>query len=246
MPSGHNSRVPLPLLLVLAGRGKSLQETMSESGFSSGKTADSYIAAYLEGNISPSKHQGWATFGPNDPETNDVAYVLSVTAALEINLCIDTGRVYVVGSSNGAGMAGVLACSATQYFAGAAMVSGLFYPLPLGCHPSEPLPVFEIHDIGDQDALYFGAVWAQFTPIPNWLSMWAAIDGCNTDSPVTHKVTGRPSYTLVSYRGCIKGSAVSQELIYSNHHGWSQPVGRPGVPDEAQSIWRFLSLHNRS
>jgi polyhydroxybutyrate depolymerase len=131
----------------------------------------------------------WAGPGEVDP-------VLLTLQAVERVACIDARRVYLVGISNGGGMASVLGCDQSRRFA--AMV--LFAPAvgDIGdCHPARPVPVLEVHGTADPIVPY--AQGASF------IRDWARLDGC---AATPRRSTPEPRLTRLRWPGCRGGAAV--------------------------------------
>ena len=90
-----------------------------------------------------------AAVRPGFEPPDDIGFLDALVDQLEEDLCIDTGRQYVTGISNGAGMTMALICGSESRFAAAAPVAGV--NLVGDCEPGEPTPLIAFH--GDADPL---------------------------------------------------------------------------------------------
>jgi polyhydroxybutyrate depolymerase len=175
VPSAYQSTVPTALVLYFHGYGGTSSLADSISGFTPFSEKHNLLVAYGQG--LPEGEGGvpfWASAGPIDYGIDDIHYVSLMLDDLQNKLCIDTRRIFVTGFSNGGGMSGYLACSLAGRIAAVAPVSGNFYALPGGCHPSRPIPLLDIHGTADPLLPYQGISTALDPPwplpsIPQWL-----------------------------------------------------------------------------
>jgi polyhydroxybutyrate depolymerase len=97
---------------------------------------------------------------------------------------VDAHRIYVTGFSLGGGMAYRVACTLSDQVAALATAAGAFYQAPVGCHPSRPLPVLEIHGQADKFAPYNGNPTAKMAAVSTYLKKWFLQDHCSSSSQV--------------------------------------------------------------
>lgn len=90
-----------------------------------------------------------------DADDRDVKYFDAMLEWVQKNHCVDPTRVFVMGYSNGANFASVLACARTAVIAGVAIASG-----SLSCAPAKALPVILSHGLSDATAPYARGVEA--------------------------------------------------------------------------------------
>lgn len=95
----------------------------------------------------------------------DLAFFDAMLAWLGQRGCIDRARVFVLGYSNGAGLAYLLACERRAAVAGVAIAAGR-----LGCQPAAGKPVVMSHGVGDRTIGYDQAIEAS--------KAWATANGC--------------------------------------------------------------------
>jgi polyhydroxybutyrate depolymerase len=98
-------------------------------------------------------------------ENRDLVFFDQMLAWVRTNHCVDDSRVFVMGYSNGARLASLLACERAAVIAGAAMASG-----SLSCTPPQAKPIILSHGTQDATVPYARAVDASKT--------WAARNGC--------------------------------------------------------------------
>ena len=103
---------------------------------------------------------------PGDMEDRDVVFFDAMLEWLRTNHCFDPKNVFLVGYSNGAGLAGVLACERGSLVAGVAIASG-----NLSCTPTESRPVILSHGVSDPTIRYERGVEASKT--------WATANQCS-------------------------------------------------------------------
>jgi polyhydroxybutyrate depolymerase len=204
------------------------------SHFSALADQDDFLVAYPQGIVGPDKNTGWDTGRHKDPKSNDVLFVSDLIGALQRQWCIDSDRVYATGFSNGGGMTILLACRLASRIAAFASVSGAYPPFPGGCHPSRPVPILEIHGTADKIVPYNGSAFPQLPAIPDWLSGWAASDGCHPQPAIFYRAA---SITGERWTGCSDGVTLEHYRIDGGKHHW--PAQRDGL-DATSTIWSFL------
>lgn len=128
---------------------------------------------------------------------NDIHFVSALVANLSAQYCVDTGRIFMAGFSNGGGFVGVAACDPTLSvtFAAFGAHSGALYTnttdsncagnIPYTvydnnlvqpvCTPGRPnVPMMEIHGDADGTISYFGGGRRGFClpAMPHWTTDW--------------------------------------------------------------------------
>jgi polyhydroxybutyrate depolymerase len=97
----------------------------------------------------------------------DLAFFDAMVAWADQHACVDRARVFVLGYSNGAGLAYLLGCERASAIAAVAIQSGR-----LGCRPSSAKPVLINHGLSDGTIPYEQAVEAS--------KAWSTTNGCST------------------------------------------------------------------
>jgi polyhydroxybutyrate depolymerase len=184
------------------------------------------------------RREGFAVAYPTASADNfwagpdEVGAVMRTLQAVTRVACIDQRRVYLVGISNGGGMASVLGCQVARRFA--AMV--LFAPAvgDIGdCHPARPVPLLEIHGTSDPIVPY--AAGASF------VRAWARLDGCGA---TPRSSAPRPRFTRLRWPGCRGGAAVEHLRFQGGRHIELLPQMRAAGVDPASTAWRFLARYS--
>jgi len=234
VPSSYTG-APMPLVLDLHGYSEPYGFQPKLSGLPA--TAERAGFVYL----APQVDTAWTPFwnaAPQPAERDDLGFLRSVISGTEAQLCIDAGRVYVAGMSNGAFMSSLVACRMADEVVAIAPVAG--FRFPDDCHPSRPVPIIAFHGTADPIVPFAGGppgpatlnltvddnalrVFSglTFEPLTTIAGEWAALEGCATP-PTDEQAT--PTTRLLSYTGCDAGSAVQLYAIDGGGHSW------PGTP----------------
>lgn len=246
VPRTYSTTKPQPLVLLFHGHGSNASHFEQVTGFSALADQHDIIAVYPQGVVGQDGQTGWDTHRGRDPTTDDVAFVSALLARLHGQLCIDPGRVYAAGFSNGGGMTATLACTLPEPFAAVAVVSGDFYPQPGGCHPSRPLAILEIHGTADALNPYDGSSDLRYPSVADWVAGWVARDGC-VGAPTT-ATTGQ--VVSLDWAACRSAAQVLHVRLVGGKHIWpggNVPAGAPAVDrayDASAAIWAFFAAHS--
>ena len=173
---------------------------------------------------------------------DDLRFTTDLLDDLQDRLCVDPARVAAAGFSAGGGVAARMAWDLAGRVASVAVVAGALYSEPGECRPSRPIAVLAIHGTNDVVVPYGGrsptVEWPLPTPpMPEWLSEWAARDGCPGDPAV---FLDTPAVTGISWRGCRDGAEVVHYRV--NGGGHEAPRAIDGHPF-AQVAWDFFAAH---
>jgi polyhydroxybutyrate depolymerase len=194
---------------------------------------------------------------------DDIGYLTAVIDSALARLPIEERRVYIVGMSNGAAMAGRLACELSSRIAAFAQVAGTMgVDAAAGCHPARPIPILNIHGTADDYAPYQGgsrhslrarvllrrATGTSVGP-DDWARFWAEANGAS-DGPVVTELP--PDTTIRTWRGPTASSDVVFYRVEGAGHTW--PSSRFALPaflfgrtsqtfDATRTIWEFLARH---
>lgn len=135
----------------------------------------------------------------------------------------DPTRVYLIGHSNGGGMAMRMACDRPDLVAGIGVVATKVleaYP----CTGGAPVPAIFFHGTDDRIAPHEGREGGRlgdtYSSVDS-LAIWAERNGCARPGEVQH-VDARPgdgtSLEIVNYRGC--DAPLTYVVIEGGGHGW--------------------------
>jgi polyhydroxybutyrate depolymerase len=162
---------------------------------------------------------------------SDLPKLQQTLAAIEQAACIDRSRVYMLGMSNGGGMAALAACRMADTVAAVVLFApavGSSEP----CSPSRPISVLEVHGTADELVPYADG--------RTLIDAWARRDECD-GTPATTP-TGERATTL-RWRGCRDDAAVEHVRLDHGRHIELFPDLRAAGIDPATAAWRFLSPH---
>lgn len=159
-------------------------------------------------------------------DTDDVAFALALIDRIGTDHCLDVGRVYSAGVSNGAGMSALLACRAPDRFAAIGMDALLL--LPEGCNGPAPAVLGMMGDADLVVPFQGGEVnccggWL-IRPAGETMELWAEHAACtdSDDDDVSDAIV------LREWTGCTGDVEVHYYAIHDGGHTW------PGAPDTSQ------------
>ena len=141
-PPGYDGTRPLPLVLNFHGLGSNGEEQHRYSGLVPIAEREGFLVASPDG-----INRAWLT----NPWVNDIAFTKDLVAEISRLACVDAGRVYATGMSNGGFMSAALACAAGDVVAAVAPVAGMTGVSEL-C--GEPVPFIEFHGTDDRIVPY--------------------------------------------------------------------------------------------
>lgn len=149
LPPGDAARAPI--VLVLRGGGGTGADLRRRSGFDALATAAGVVAVFPD---APGRvwNDGRNPANPRD----DVARLLALVDDLSARGIGDARRLYVIGHSNGGGMAMRLACEAPGRIAGIAVVATKILVDAPCRHPDAPVPALFLHGTADAIAPHGG------------------------------------------------------------------------------------------
>ncbi|KXT01038.1 hypothetical protein AC578_4437 [Pseudocercospora eumusae] len=255
----YNDRAS-PLILGFHGQGGDAYSIERDSKLNDGARNPFGIAVYVTGvgNAFISNPD----FGPTGSQyTNldDISFVRSLIAFLLGSFCIDTGRIWVTGYSNGGGLVQVLACdpvmsSTISVFTGmsAAMytnntnsaqdprtVDPVNTPVQAICSPSRNnVAYMEVHGVSDGTIAYYGGFRRNrvLPEIPHWATEWAARQGYSRTN--TTMATG-PNYIRYGFGNAGNIGIITQITITDNscNHCWANTS-----PQQVDASTEFMNF----
>lgn len=193
---------------------------------------------------------------------DDVAYLAAVVDDAVARGSIDPRRIYAVGMSNGATMAGRLACELPGRFAAIAQVAGTAaVEVAARCRPAAT-PILSIHGSADDYAPYEGGTRHSVrsrivlrhasgpsVPVDDWARFWVDANGA-ADLPEVVKLP--PDTTIRTWRGPDSATEVVFYKVEGGGHTW--PGSRWALPsllfgkttrtfNATRVIWEFFASH---
>jgi polyhydroxybutyrate depolymerase len=233
---------PLPLVLAFHGAGWSGAWMEDYTGLSGVSDKGGFLVAYPD---AYGKARVWNYSGPARRIPDDVAFGRDLLTAIEQRFCVDPGRAFATGVSNGGGMAARLGCELSERLLAIAPVAGGYSKLP-PCRPARPLSVLEIHDNDDPVVPYKGRGPAGAGSVPRYVRAWAQRNRCPVRSGFS-----RPNRRVLRryWAPCASGVTVEQLIVLGGGHEWpgarADRRGRPQSISANGQIWRFFAAARR-
>lgn len=240
VPSSASPQVPAPIVYNFHGLGSNALEQELYSGLVPLAETEGFVLVSPEG---AGLVKGWRLPGlPGEDPERDLRFFDALHAHLLQSLCLDEGRVYAAGMSNGAFFASALACRRWRVVAAIAPVAGVFHPGE-GCEG--PVPVLAFH--GTQDTIVPYGPGLIFNIIPYegaeaYVERWAHTNGCQ-GSPRQERL-GQEVVRL-SYEGCK--AATGLIVVEGGGHTWPGAVDVPRLGhtthevSAARLMWDFFA-----
>ena len=254
-PPGLDPVAPVPLVLVLHGRGSNGTQAERLYDMREQSDAHGFVVAYPDALGTP---PGWnAGLGGVDSRTDDVGFIRALVDREAGTRAIDPRRTFVCGHSSGGIMAYKLAGEASDLFPAIGVVAGAIgYRLPSGSlltipTPERPVSVIHFHGTDDPLVPYAGGAsrWpVRFVSVADSIGFWVAQDGC--DPAPTGETIGVSRRE--TYGGGHDGSVVTLWTIQGGGHGWPKTSGfasvavSPAGISATELIWAFFADHPRS
>lgn len=214
LPSGYEEDRPLPVVVMMDGRGGTPWTAMKSTGWSATADAEHFIVVYPEAlRVDPSgpQHfmdnpQMWKT----EAGSEDVAFLLAVIDDVHARFKTDPARVYMAGFSNGAVMAFRFALEHPDRIAAIGPVAAHFRMRDAALR--RPVPM--IYFFGKQDPLSpfdggtvtmpWGAVETR-PAVAETPARWAALMGLGGPSSIEEIQDG---VTITRYGGYVEFYAI--------------------------------------
>jgi polyhydroxybutyrate depolymerase len=206
----------------------------------------------------------WNFFGSSDPGTltdcggptlsipasrpDDVGFIDRLLDTMLDEYCVDSGRVFATGMSNGAGMSTTLGCE-----------------LATGSRPSRQSRATTSAARAPATTTRCRCLQSMATPTPSQVTAATTCSGsssatrrCRTawrpGPPTTAARSGRRStrstagLAVTSWSGCDDGTDVELWTLAGWSHGWppATAAGQPGVIDATDAVLEFFDDQGRS
>ena len=217
----ESRQVPSPLVIDLHFFGGSIDLHLELDRWGELSEAEGFVVAFPEATLLEIGQTAWfaSPEATPDAETPDeVGFIETLIDELTETACIDPTLIHVIGHSNGAAMASLVACRLPNRVASVVTISGLA-PSQETCDRSRDVPLLHVH--GDADPT------AEYSTHRGFVETWAAERGCDTE----------PALTTLSgevQREDFSGCTADISLITILGRGHPRPGDPPGVLDEAQ------------
>lgn len=212
---GSGGRRGAPIVMVLHGGGGSGGQIRRNAGFDRWAAAAGVVAVYpsAPGRLWNDGRWGGAAGRPDLARRDDVAALLTLAAAVAASGHGDADRLYIVGHSNGGGMAMRIACAAPDRIAGIAVVATKVLTEAPCEHPAVPVPALFVYGTADPLNPHAGrtspanprdAKMGLGLSGPDSIALWSRRNAC-APAPVRTRIDPAAdgvSVTRMDYTGC--------------------------------------------
>jgi polyhydroxybutyrate depolymerase len=259
VPTGHDLKTPVPVVLALHGATMNGPMMAWFSGLNGKSDEAGFIAVYPNGTGRNSSFTwnggnccGWAM----QHQVDDVAFIDALLDDLMRAFPVDPRRVYATGMSNGAVMAYRLASELSGRIAAVAPVAGA-----VGTEvnrPKRPVSVLHFHGTKDEYIPFLGGrgeqsiTGTQFCSVDHSIQTWVKLNGCD-ESPTTDVLsrTGdEMTVTRTTYANGMDGAEVALVVIEGGGHTWpgrrspAATLGKSVTNVSANDLmWQFFERH---
>ncbi|MGH9225327.1 MAG: alpha/beta hydrolase family esterase [Acidimicrobiales bacterium] len=242
VPPGSETGVPAAVVVVLHGVGGRGVD-MRSFGFEPLAATPRVVMVYPDA-MGGAWNDGRPGADPMMPGVNidDVRFLRLMIEATSARTGADPTRVGVVGFSNGAIMAGRVACEMADNVSAVVLVAGSGWQgFDKSCRPSRAVAMMTVAGSADPIVPYAGGKVADFgtrkrgfvAPVEDFFKFWLNYDGCAATDP------GSASAKVTESKGleCRGGATVLRYRINGGGHEWF----RAPVFDTTNAVWSFLS-----
>lgn len=259
VPYNIHPEEPVPLLIVMHGRGGSAHQMQRYTRFDPIADREGFIVVYPQG-IGDRWNDGRVFL--DAPQVDDTRFMSLLIDHLLETYNIDPKRIYATGISNGGMMSYRLACELSDRIAGIASVTANM-PVDLEpvCKPTDPLKVLVINGTSDPlipydggviRSRYFGPPRGVVRSTSETMDFWMLHNQCAANPVITLEpdvnIWDRSHIEAISYVGC--DAPVRLLRVVGGGHTWpgtSQSqltalIGRVNYDIHASIvIWEFFS-----
>jgi polyhydroxybutyrate depolymerase len=237
---------PRSLLIVLHGvNGRGAN--MRSMGFEPSAAPNGTVVVYPDA-VGGSWNDGRAGMEPMQPGmvSDDIAFFRSLIDEMVSRANVDATRVAVAGFSNGAIMAGRVACEMSDRVHGVALVGGTAGQNNADvCHPSRGVPIVEVHGTNDPVVPYAGGKVADnqghkrgsVISVADFVSFWSRTCHCSGTRETSIKAA--LAVTMIEAQSCTPGSPVVHYRVNGGAHEWFRIQGF----DTTKVVWDFLATN---
>jgi len=232
IPKNYDGSAPLPLIITLHGLGGNGLQQATYSGLLGRVDSDEFFLAYPDGINIGFGVRAWAASccGATPALVDDVKYLRAVIADIESQYNVDPKHIFVSGHSNGAFMAHLFACQASDKVAAIANLAGtMFKGESSQCQPENPVSVLYGHGTADTTVpfdggtLNFGgALSVDVISARDLVDHWVQHNACESRSPdeeldLAAALAGNET-AVERHRGCRASGTVEFWTIKGGTH----------------------------
>jgi polyhydroxybutyrate depolymerase len=259
IPPSYTGQKPLPLVLLLHGRGSRGEQVERYSAMGDKADAEGFILACPDALGDPSTWNAGLSGGMLG-RADDVGFLRDLIDDLSKKLSVDPERIYVAGHSSGAMMSYRLASELSERIAAIGVVAGsVGVRGPRGGvrtipEPEHPVSVIAFHGTADRLVPYDGGASSElgvsFLSVAESMAFWAKHDGCAAEP---RRETSQGGNVITeTYSGGKGGSAVVLYTIVGGNHMWPGMRGAALLSPAKEEVsatdlmWDFFTRHPRA
>jgi polyhydroxybutyrate depolymerase len=242
------SAKPRSLLIVLHGVNGRGAHMRSIGGFEPSAESNGTVVVYPDA-IGGSWNDGRSGMEPMQPGmvTDDIAFLRALIDEMVGRAGVDSTRVAVAGFSNGAMMAGRVACDMPDRVRGVALIAGTAgQNHSQVCAPTRSVPIVEVHGTRDPVVPYIGGKVADnlgrkrgsVLSVVDFLSFWSRTCRCTGTRETT--IRAAMPVTMIEAQACTPGSPVVHYRVNGGTHDWIRMQGF----DTTTAVWDFLAANS--
>ncbi|KAI7222693.1 putative ferulic acid esterase [Hortaea werneckii] len=221
IPKYYDTNRASPLIMAFPGNGDTAANIEPQTRMSNSELNPYGIAVYVTGvNRGFVSNPGWGVPGSANANVDDIGFIKKLVDYLTSNYCVDTGRIFATGHSNGGGFCNVMACDPvlSVTFAAFAPASGAFYtgatsgnpetvepvntPTQPQCSPGRNnVPMLEFHGTNDGTINYSGGPRnGRILPtLPHWSTAWSVRQGYGITNYTSNLPSLNSAMTVTKY-----------------------------------------------
>jgi polyhydroxybutyrate depolymerase len=239
-----------PLVFVCHGYSGSADGIMNYSDFNSLADEYGFAVCYPQG-IEDSYGYTFFNVGydfQNGETVDDVAFLEELTDLFVAENSVDPGKVFCTGMSNGGDLCYLLACEASETFAGVAPVAGMIMQDILDvCAPSQTVGILEIHGTDDNVTYFDGDPqnlddWGAYPSIPATIDFWVNFYGIGPLESGTFSDIAPNDGSTVSYDKYGLDGDCGEVWLYTvqgGGHDWPGAFGNMDI-NSSREAWLFF------
>lgn len=263
LPPGYDPSEPVPLVVMVHGRGDSGYGMAALTGMNAVADAHGFAVAYPESRgDSWNFYEGVPGVVPSE-HVSDLTFLRRLVERIALDVPLDRRRIYLAGFSNGGFMTERAACALSDEFAAFAVVSAEMLPeLAFNCDVTPTAPILLMHGTSDTDVPWDGIIRQQqgarryaTLPVPQSVTYWTLRNVCPFLPQQDQLPDGSDGATHVvrfRYLHCAFGRDVWFYAIQGGGHNW--PGGAPLLPAKeagnvttairaSDEIWSFFAAY---
>ena len=273
-PHGLSLGRKYPLVISLHGHGGSKEYNSGTSGkksphkvFRDVGEREKFFVVYPQGEKGGDGRRGWnecRADAKSNPDTDDTAFISQLIDQLVREYPIDPRRVYVVGTSNGGGMAVRLAIEIPDKLAAAASIVFTGAVNSECPKPKKPISMLFMNGTEDPFAPYNGGKVGKdkfergtVLSVKQVIDLWLTTDGIKNKTPKVTQIPDRDPddgtrVEVYFYSGGLQGTEVVHYKVIGGGHVepslkermgrlWIRIVGKQNDDMEtAEEVWKFF------